>query len=80
VHYSFVDEVMILFLLKESYLDVVDVKNIAQFIKQFVSYVKSVYASTYAMIEKTQDVSDDCFAEMHTIAKEFSKLFVVEEQ
>lgn len=79
VHYSLVDKVMILFLLKENYLNPVDTNNIPQFIQQFVSYVKSVYGATYSMIEKTEDVSDDCFAEMHTIAKEFSKLFVVEE-
>ena len=80
VHYSFVDEVLILFLLKNNYLNDVELKNITQFVQQFVSYVKSVYAATYTMIEKTEDVSDACMAEMHTIAKEFSKLFVVEDQ
>ena len=78
IHYSFVDEVLILFLLKENYLNVVDLKHVTQFIQQFVSYVQSVYPATYKMIEKTEDVSDDCMSDLHAIAKEFSKLFVVE--
>jgi len=78
IHYSFVDETLILFLLKENYLDSVDKKQVAQFIKQFISYVQSVYPATYEMIHKTLDVSDECLQDMHSIAKEFSKLFVVE--
>ena len=80
LHYSFVDETLILFLLKENYLDPIEQKTVNQFIQQFVSYVKSVYPAVYSMIEKTLDVSDECVQEMHTIAKEFSKLFVVENQ
>lgn len=79
VHYSFVDQSLILFLLKENFLDVIDLKDVQLFIRQFVSYVQSVYAHVYEDIHKTENISDPCVQQLKTIAKEFSRLFVSDE-
>lgn len=78
--YSFVDQVLILFVFKEGFLDSVGVKNVLTFVTQFVSYVKSVYFGVYDDILKSQDVSDATREQLKNIATEFSKLFVVPEK
>ena len=40
VTYSFVDQALMLFLLKENFLDALEVKQVHVFVVQFVSYVK----------------------------------------
>lgn len=75
VHYSFVDQSLILFLLKENFLDRLGLKDVQLFIRQFISYVESVYADVYELIKKTEDVSDECAVRLREIAKEFSRLF-----
>ncbi len=79
VTYSFVDETLILFLLKESFLDKVEHKDLSAFTTQFISYVKSVYPKVYETIFKQQDVSDQTKEQLVTLATEFSKLFVSQE-
>ena len=78
--YSFVDQVLMLFLLRENFLDPLEVKHVNMFAKQFVSYVKSVYADVYNDILKTQDISDEIKEQLLAIAAEFSKLFVPTEK
>jgi F-type H+-transporting ATPase subunit alpha len=76
VTYSFVDQTLMLFLLKEDFLDKMELTIVALFAAQFVSYVRSVYADEYAAILQTQDVSDEMRERLLAIAKEFSALFV----
>lgn len=76
VTYSFVDQALMLFLLKENFLDTLDIKYVNVFVTQFVSYVKSVYQDEYGAIEQTQDVSDDMQQRLLVIAKEFKRLFI----
>jgi len=76
VTYSFVDQAMMLFLLRENYLDVIPVKDVQTYAVQFVSYVHSVYPDVYETITKAADISEEMTARLHTIAKEFSKLYV----
>lgn len=76
VTYSFVDQALILFLLKEDFLNSVEKEDIAAFIAQFVSYAKSVYSKIYEKIFKEADISDETKDELHKMATEFSKLFV----
>jgi F-type H+-transporting ATPase subunit alpha len=77
VTYSFVDQVLMLFLLRYDFLDSVRVPLIHSFVTQFVSYVKSVYKQEiYDVIWETQDLSKDMIKRLSEIAKEFSKLFV----
>ncbi|MFZ5953956.1 MAG: F0F1 ATP synthase subunit alpha [Candidatus Dependentiae bacterium] len=79
VTYSFVDQSLMLFLLKENFLDVLAPKHVREFALQFVSYVKNVYHDVYAMIYDTQDMPDDIKDHLIIIAKEFSSVFVPKE-
>lgn len=76
VHYSFIDETLILFLLKEGFLQRIALKDIQLFIRQFTSYVESVYHQIYTDIKRTGDVSDENFALLKAVAKEFSRIFI----
>ena len=79
VHYSFVDETLILFLLKEGFLQKIILKDIQLFTHQFISYVDSVYHNIYNDIKTSKDISDDNLALLCTVAKEFSGIFVADE-
>lgn len=75
--YNFVDQTLQLFLLKENYLDRLELKYVRQFANQFVSYVRSVYPDVYSMIERTEDVSAETQESLKAIVQEFEKVFVV---
>ncbi len=76
VTYSFVDQVLMLFLLKENFLDAVALTLVTIYATQFVSYVRSVYPDEYAAILQTQDVSDEMRDKLMVIAAEFNRLFI----
>ncbi|TET05764.1 F0F1 ATP synthase subunit alpha [Candidatus Dependentiae bacterium] len=76
VTYSFADQALMFFLLRESFLDDLPVFQVHAFATQFVSYVKSVYQETYTVILETADMSDEIQDVLSDIAREFSKLFV----
>jgi len=76
VTYSFVDQVLMLFLLKEGFLDPLSVAKVKSFVTQFVSYVKSVYPAIYDRILQTKEFADADYEQLKTIAQEFSTLFV----
>ncbi len=76
ITYSFVDQVLMLFLLKENFLDTLKLQQVGTFVFQFVSYVNSVYQDDYAAIYQTQDISDEMMDRLRMIAAEFSKLFI----
>lgn len=79
VHYSFIDQALMLFLLKENYLDYLSIKDVLPFLRQFISYVQSVYSDLYELILKTEDISTECAAQIHEVAKEFGRIFAVSE-
>jgi len=74
--YSFVEQCLILFALKENFLDDIELKYATNFVTQFANYVKSVYPETYNTILETQDIDDPTMDKLREIATEFSKLFV----
>ncbi len=76
VTYTFAQQALMLFLLKENFLDGLQIGQVHDFAIQFVSYVQSVYNETYETILKTGDVSDELVKDLRDIAQEFSKLFV----
>lgn len=78
VTYSFTEQALMLFLVKEDFLDDIEVGYVSEFSTQFVSYIKSVYRDIYDDIHKTQDISDQVTKRLITIAEEFSKLFVAQ--
>jgi F-type H+-transporting ATPase subunit alpha len=76
VTYSFVDQALMLMLLRENFLDPIGVRSLRTFVLQFVSYIKSVYKDLYQQIYESQDISDEVRDKLVLIAQEFSKLFV----
>jgi F-type H+-transporting ATPase subunit alpha len=76
VTYSFVDQVLMLLLLKENFLDPIPANQVHTFATQFVSYVRSVYKDLYTIVLDTQDITDDIKDHLIEVAQEFSKLFV----
>src|SRR3989339_362033 len=79
VHYSFIDEALILFLLKEGFLQKIALKDIQLFTRQFISYVESVYNNIHTDIKNNADFSDDNVMQLRVVAKEFSGIFVADE-
>ncbi len=77
VTYTFVDQSLMLFLLKYNFLDNVALLDVHPYVTQFVSYVKSVYAAEiYQEIEKSEDISEALIKRLIEVAREFAKLFV----
>lgn len=74
--YSFVEQVLMLFLWQENFLDTLPLDQVRQFAVQFVSFVHSVYSQLYDHIKQTQDLSDHTRDQLRTIAQEFSKIFI----
>lgn len=77
VTYTFVEQSLMLFLLRENFLDTLKAHQVKTFSTQFVSYVRSVYPVVYETIESTKNISSSIESDLTTIAREFSALFVV---
>jgi F-type H+-transporting ATPase subunit alpha len=69
--YSFADQVLFLFLLKENYLDVMSLDKVKPFAVQFSSYVSQVYTSIYTRIVQTEDIQPEDIKELKNAANEF---------
>lgn len=77
VTYSFVDQSLMLFLLRYNFLDPIKLYDVQAFATQFVSYIQSVYSDEiYGVIQSTQDITDELVDRLIEVAKEFAKLFV----
>jgi len=75
VTYSFVDQALMLLLLKEGFLDTLPLSDVNQFAIRFVSYVKSAYADLYTTIFNSQDISEDIMKNAIAVATEFGTIF-----
>src|SRR5579872_4651846 len=76
---SFVDQALMLLLLKEGFLDRLPLNKVNAFAMSFVSYFKSVYHDLYTDIFSSQDISDASLSKAIEVAAEFSILFVTSE-
>ena len=76
ITYSFVDQTLMLFTLKENLLEGLPLAGVRPFAVQFVSYVKSIYPHIYDNIFEMADISKDTYEKLVTIAKEFGRIFV----
>ena len=76
VTYSFVDQTLMLLLLKEGFFDSITLPQVNPFALQFVSYLKSIHHDLYSVIQETEDVSDETNRKIIAVAGEFIKLFV----
>ena len=80
ITYSFIDETVLLFLLRENILAPIPLKDVQLFALQFLSYVKSVYHEVYDSIATSKDLSDKNHALLLDAAKEFDKIYVSQSQ
>lgn len=74
--YTFVEQVLMFFLLKENILDGLERTHAHAFALQFASYVKSIYADVYHEIHESQDITAVTERKLKTIANEFKKIEV----
>jgi len=80
VQYSFVDETLILFLLRHNYLDHVVIMDVQSYITKFISYIASVYQEVYQDIYIHKDVSEHTAKKIKDAAQEFSRIFISEQE
>ncbi len=80
VTYSFVDQALMLFLLKEAFLDDIAMKDVRLFATKCVSYIKSVHEDVYNAINDSQDISDKLIDKLNVIADEFRSMFASGQQ
>ena len=73
--YSFVDQTIFLFLLKENYLDKLTISNVKPFAVQCSSYIKGAYTDAYQSILTTKSLSDGDIATLRKAVEEFSIIF-----
>ncbi len=73
--YSFVDQTIFLFLLKENYLDKLAIRDIKPFVVQCASYIKAAHKDAYQSILESQSLTDQNIAELHKAAEEFTLIF-----
>ncbi len=76
VTYNFVDQALMLFLLKENFLNKIALKSVQTFATQFIGYVQAVYTDTYNSIKIKQEMDSEDSKKLKEIATEFSKLFI----
>jgi len=73
--YSFVDQVIFLFLLKEKYLDSFALEDVKPFVKQFASYLRGTYKDTYQSIFVSKNISEQTETDLKKATEEFSLIF-----
>lgn len=73
--YSFVDQVIFLTLLKENYLDKLELIHIKQFVVECARYINGAYKDLYERIFRQEDVSPDDLVLLKKAADEFALIF-----
>jgi F-type H+/Na+-transporting ATPase subunit alpha len=75
VTYSFVDQALMLFLLKENLLDAIDLDKVNACALQFVNFMQSVRYPIYSDILQTGDISDVLYEKIKVAALEFINFY-----
>jgi F-type H+-transporting ATPase subunit alpha len=73
--YTFVDQTLFLWLLKENFLDALPMQQIKHFVEKYSNYVATLYPDVYQTIEKTKDLDDENIDQLKKIAREFTLAF-----
>lgn len=73
--YSFVDQVIFLTLLKENYLDKLDLAHIKQFTEECACYTRGAYQELYERIFRQEDISPEDLVLLKKAADEFALIF-----
>ncbi len=71
---SFVDQVLMLFLLKYNFLDTLKQTVVREFAIQFIAYIQLSYSQVYNTIKESGDITDEVLQELMARAQEFSLL------
>jgi F-type H+-transporting ATPase subunit alpha len=74
--YTFVEQTLMLFLLREHFLDRIPLAQVQAYATQFVSFVASVHKGLYDDIVASKKVSDEQLELLKLCARDFDKLFV----
>jgi F-type H+-transporting ATPase subunit alpha len=74
--YSFVDQTIFLFLLKEKFLDKLLLVDVKAFAVQCASYIQGAYEATYQDIKNSKQLSDMHLDEIRKAAEEFTLIFM----
>lgn len=69
------DQVIAIFAGVKGYLDKVDLKDVKRFEKDLLQFVKSKHSELLASIKKDGDISKENDEKLHSVIKEFSKVF-----
>ncbi|MBS1987858.1 F0F1 ATP synthase subunit alpha [Candidatus Dependentiae bacterium] len=73
--YSFVDQVIFLFLLKSNYLDKLNLEDVKPFAAQCSMYIKGTFPEIYQSIFDSKDIGEADFVELKKAADEFTMIF-----
>ena len=73
--YSFVDQTIFLFLLKEDYLNELKLDEVKPFAEQFASYIKGTYRSTYDKVLESRVLASDDETVFRNAVEEFKLIF-----
>ncbi len=73
--YSFVEQTIFLFLLKENYLDKLALCDVKIFVTQCASYINGAYKDTYQNILETTSLLEQHISVLRKAAEEFSLIF-----
>lgn len=79
VRYSLLEQVLMLFLLRENFLDDIPLESLHSFVNRFASYAPSVYPDLCNAIVATGNITDEQYEQLFQIAQEFSKVYVAPE-
>ncbi len=73
--YSFVEQTLFLFLLKEGFFDHISQNSVGKFATKYASFVREVYPEIYQTIEKTEDLDEKTAKKLSDAGYEFSLMF-----
>ena len=73
--YSLVDQVLFLLLLKENYLNKIDLHEVKKFVLQFASYVQGAHGETYNGILNSKEITPNDLTKLKKAADEFVIIF-----
>jgi F0F1-type ATP synthase alpha subunit len=73
---SWVDQVLMLFLLRYNFLDNIAVAQVHECAQQFVEYIKLSHPNVYQTIFAEGDITEDMLKTLTIHAREFSLLYV----
>lgn len=74
--YSFVDEIIVLFLLKENFFNDLAFNEIKRFARDCASYISKVYPSVYASLKDLKVINEVNATQLKAAAEEFKLAFV----